>query len=142
IKANLGGAAQPQANAQVLGSFLVPLPARLLQEKIAAILSAFDDLIENNTRRLQILEQMVQMLYREWFIQFRFPGCEIRLVESQVGPIPQGWSILTLNEVVDEIIDYRGKTPKKLNGEWASSGIVALSALNVKKGCLVNLESA
>jgi len=66
-----------------------PLP---IQRKIAAILSAYDDLIENNTRRIKILEEMAQAIYREWFVHFRFPGHEgVRMVESELGMIPEGW---------------------------------------------------
>ena len=62
------------------------------ETRIASILSAYDDLIENNTRRIKILEEMAQMLYREWFVNFRFPGHEkVRMVESELGPIPEGW---------------------------------------------------
>jgi type I restriction enzyme S subunit len=68
-----------------------PLPT---QRKIAAVLSAYDDLIENNTRRIAILEQMAQLLYREWFVHFRFPGHEsVRMVDSELGPIPKGWQV-------------------------------------------------
>ena len=57
------------------------------QQKIAAILSAYDNLIENNTRRIKILEEMAQAIYREWFVDFRFPGHEgVRLLESELGP--------------------------------------------------------
>ncbi len=70
IQLNLGGAAQPQANAQVLTSFLIPLPPLPTQRKIAAVLSAYDDLIENNTRHIKILEDMAQTLYQEWFVHF------------------------------------------------------------------------
>ena len=63
-----------------------------ISERIASILSAYDDLIENNTRRIKILEEMAQMLYREWFVNFRFPGHEkVQMVESELGPIPEGW---------------------------------------------------
>ncbi|MEI8173576.1 MAG: restriction endonuclease subunit S, partial [Deltaproteobacteria bacterium] len=74
IQANWGGAAQPNANAQILTSFHVPTPPLPTQRKIAKILSAYDDLIENNLRRIKILEEMAQNLYREWFVKFRFPG--------------------------------------------------------------------
>jgi type I restriction enzyme S subunit len=76
-----------------------PLPT---QRKIAAILSAYDDLIENNTRRIAILEQMAQALYREWFVDFRFPGHEQhRMVESPLGLVPEGWVIKSLFNVAD-----------------------------------------
>ena len=64
------------------------------------------------------------------------------MVESALGLIPQGWEIKQLGEILSEIIDYRGKTPKKLGGDWAKSGIMALSAMNVKQGRLVNLGKA
>jgi type I restriction enzyme S subunit len=71
----------------------VPLPPRPIQHQIASILSAYDDLIENNTHRIKILEETAQMIYREWFVNFRFPGHEDRtFLESEWGRIPEGWS--------------------------------------------------
>ena len=73
-----------------------PLPT---QRKIASILSAYDDLIENNTRRIAILEEMAQSLYREWFVHFRFPGHEKKsMVESALGMIPEGWEVVKLGD--------------------------------------------
>jgi len=78
---------------------LPPLPS---QRKIAAILSAYDDLIENNTHRIKILEEMAQLLYREWFVKLRFPGHEkVRMVESELGPIPEGWEVGKLGEIIE-----------------------------------------
>jgi len=72
------------------------------QRKIAAILSAYDDLIENNTRRIRILEEMAQMIYREWFVKFRFPGREnVKMVESELGMIPEGWEVMKLSALVE-----------------------------------------
>ena len=74
----------------------------LIQRKIAAILSAYDDLIENNTRRIKILEEMAQALYREWFVNFRFPGHEkVQMVDSPLGMIPEGWEIKKLGTIAD-----------------------------------------
>lgn len=74
----------------------LPLPPRVVQERVATILSAYDDLIENNTRRIRILEEMAQRIYREWFVHFRFPGHKkVKLVPSPLGLIPQGWEIST-----------------------------------------------
>jgi type I restriction enzyme S subunit len=64
------------------------------------------------------------------------------MVESELGPIPEGWVVEQLEAVVEEFIDYRGKTPKKLGGDWSENGILALSALNVKQGRLVSLDKA
>ena len=101
IQLNLGGAAQPNANAQVLTSFPISLPPLPTQRKIAAVLSAYDDLIENNTRRIKILEDMAQTLYQEWFVHFRFPGHEnVAMVESPLGPIPQGWKVVRASEAI------------------------------------------
>jgi type I restriction enzyme, S subunit len=94
------GASNPTLNrnhVHLLPVYWPPLP---IQRKIAAILSAYDDLIENNTRRIAILEEMAQSLYREWFVHFRFPGHEKkRLVESELGLIPEGWEVVKLGEI-------------------------------------------
>ncbi len=104
IQLNLGGTAQPQANAQVLTSFPIPLPPLPTQRKIAVVLSTYDDLIENNTRRIEILEEMASAIYREWFVEFRFPGHEgAEMVESELGLIPQGWKA----DLIDELIDFK-----------------------------------
>ena len=74
-----------------------PLPT---QRKIAAILSAYDDLIENNTLRIAILEAMAQAIYREWFVHFGFPGHEqVAMVDSELGPIPEGWEVASILDV-------------------------------------------
>jgi type I restriction enzyme S subunit len=79
----------------------IPYPPPPIQKRIASILSAYDDLIENNTRRIKILEEMAQMVYREWFVNFRFPGHEkVRMVESELGPIPEGWSAKCVTDAV------------------------------------------
>jgi type I restriction enzyme, S subunit len=76
---------------------LPPLP---IQRKIAGILAAYDELIENNTRRIAILEEMARELYREWFVRFRFPGHEgVRMVESVLGAIAEGWRVARLGDV-------------------------------------------
>ncbi|GAA5477202.1 hypothetical protein Hhel01_00681 [Haloferula helveola] len=76
------------------------------QRRIAGILSAYDDLIENNLRRIRILEEMAQSLYREWFVHFRFPGHEcVPLVDSPLGPIPEGWEVKSLADLC-ESVDY------------------------------------
>ncbi len=68
-----------------------------MQRKIAAVLAAYDELIENNLRRIEILEEMAQAVYREWFVNFRFPGHEdVPLVDSPLGPIPDGWEVATV----------------------------------------------
>jgi type I restriction enzyme S subunit len=86
---------------------LPPLPT---QRKIASVLSAYDDLIENNTRRIQILEETAQAIYREWFVNFRFPGHEkVGMVDSPLGKIPEGWEVKRLSEVASV---HRGRSYK------------------------------
>ena len=88
--ATCDGAAQPQSASQTLRQFEFTLPPLPVQRRIAGILSAYDDLIENNQRRIQILEAMARALYREWFVEFRFPGHEkVPLVASSLGDIPK-----------------------------------------------------
>lgn len=74
-----------------LAKIQVSHPPLSVQHRIANVLFAYDDLIENNTRRIAILEEMARSLYREWFVYFRFPGHEqVRLVETEIEPVPEG----------------------------------------------------
>ena len=80
------------------------------QRRIAGILSSYDELIENSQRRIRILESMARALYREWFVQFRFPGHEkVALVESSLGKIPKGWEVKKLGRIAE---DMRRNVPK------------------------------
>jgi type I restriction enzyme S subunit len=86
------GATMLNLNTDIIRRLEIPLPPLEIQRKIAATLAAYDELIENNLRRIEILEEMAQAVYREWFVNFRFPGHEdVPLVESEMGPIPAGW---------------------------------------------------
>ena len=72
------------------------------QRRIAQILAAYDDLIENNLRRIRILEEMARTLYREWFVEFRYPGHEkAKFVETEVGRVPKGWDVTTIGDLAD-----------------------------------------
>jgi len=105
-----GAAAVPGVNRNALHLLPVRKPPVRTQRKIAGILSAYDDLIENNTRRIKILEEMAQALYREWFVHFRFPGHEkVKMVASPIGPIPKGWELKRLDEVSQIVM---GQSPK------------------------------
>ena len=124
-----GGAAQPLLTQTVLKQIETAFPSLTIQCKIAAILSAYDDLIENNLRRIKILEEMAQALYREWFVHFRFPGHEkVRLVDSPLGKIPEGWEVSTLGDNITAL--ESGKRPK---GGVAniSEGIPSIGAENI-----------
>jgi type I restriction enzyme, S subunit len=94
------GTTQDNLSLDKLLSFDFVIPAVEHQRKIASVLSAYDDLIENNNRRIKILEEMAQNLYREWFVKFRFPGHENnRMVDSPLGEIPEGWEVKALEEL-------------------------------------------
>ena len=82
--------------------FPVRVPPLPVQRRIAGILSAYDELMENNQRRIRILDAMARALYREWFVQFRFPGHEkLPRVASPLGDIPKGWEVKTVTNVLD-----------------------------------------
>jgi type I restriction enzyme S subunit len=109
-------------------AFRVNLPPLPIQRKIAAILSAYDDLIENNARRIAILEEMARALYREWFVRFRFPGYEdIGMVESPLGPIPEGWEVKKIGDVLELAYGKALKAEHRKHGHvpvYGSSGVV------------------
>lgn len=132
-------------------NYPITLPPLSTQRKIAAILSAYDDLIENNNRRIKLLEEMTQRIYREWFIDFRYPGHEhAALVESQNGQLPREWRQARLGDVVQEI--RRGCDPRSVDpdtpyiglehmprrsialAEWGRAGDVQSTKLSFREG--------
>lgn len=101
IKARAGGAATPIISKSIFESITVAIPPLATQRKIAAVLAAYDDLIENNNRRIKLLEEIAQRIYCEWFIDLRYPGHQnVPLVDSERGQIPGGWISGLLREVV------------------------------------------
>lgn len=112
-----GAASQANVSPSQVESLPLVLPSLDKQQRIASILSAYDDLIENNTRRIEILEEMARRLYEEWFVHFRFPGHEeVRFKESELGLIPEGWEVVQLNEVSEYI--SRGISPKYAQSDF------------------------
>ncbi len=104
------GTTQDNLSVDKLLLFDFMVPPLNTQRKIASILSAYDDLIENNTRRIKILEDMARMIYREWFVNFRFPGHEqMKMVDSSFGMIPEGWEVKPVTEAVE--VNPRTKVP-------------------------------
>lgn len=88
----------------------IPCPSLETQVQIGETLGALDDLIENNRRRIELLESMARAIYREWFVHFRFPGHEdVKLVDSDLGPIPEGWDIVPLGDLASITM---GQSPK------------------------------
>ena len=96
------GVAQQNLNQGLIRGFEIPVFALSTQRSIANVLGGLDDLIENNRRRIEILEEIARLLYREWFVHFRFPGHEdVELVDSDLGPIPEGWKTRRLGDVLE-----------------------------------------
>jgi type I restriction enzyme S subunit len=114
-----GGATVAHLNMSDIRALELPeLPPLPVQRKIAAILSAYDGLIENNLRRIKILEEMAQNLYREWFVKFRFPGHQhTRFVDSPLGSIPEGWEVKRLDELCSAVVDGDWIETKDQGGE-------------------------
>jgi type I restriction enzyme S subunit len=107
-----GAASQANVSPSQVESIEILLPPLSTQRKIASVLSAYDDLIENSTCRIEILEEMAQRIYREWFVHFRFPGHEkVEMVESELGPIPEGWEVKKASDAL--LINPKTKVPKE-----------------------------
>ncbi len=107
------GAAYPAVDEEIIANADVVLPELNDQKQIADVLSTYDDLIENNTKRIKILEEMAQAIYKEWFVYFRFPGHEkVKMIDSKTefGKIPAGWAVKNL---VDKVNIFRGKNITK-----------------------------
>jgi type I restriction enzyme S subunit len=101
VRGNLVGVAQQHFNVGAAKEMEVTLPPRAEQDRIAGILSAYDELIENSQRRIRLLEDMARALYREWFVHFRFPGHEsVPHLPSALGNIPKGWECVTLGSII------------------------------------------
>lgn len=111
IHAKSNGVTVPHLNMKDIRSMKLPdFPPLPVQQRIAGILSAYDELIENSQRRIKILESMARALYREWFVHFRFPGHKNHpRVASPLGEIPQGWEVKKLGEIAENM---RRNVPK------------------------------
>lgn len=122
IRPIVTGVNVPHISGSQIQSFEFRLPPLSTQRKIASVLSAYDDLIENNTRRIEILEEMAQVIYREWFVNYRFPGHEkVEMVESELGPIPEGWELEPVGEAVETV---GGGTPSTKMSEYWDNEVV------------------
>lgn len=128
-KCTIGSSQQAYTIVQ-LKEMEIQFPPFPTQRKIASILSAYDDLIENNTRRIAILEEMAQAIYREWFVNFRFPGHEnVKLVQSTLGMIPEGWSVTSLESITTKI--GSGATPTGGKNAYKEIGVTLIRSMNV-----------
>lgn len=115
LKRSIIGSSQSAYTIANLKKMTISLPPEDEQQLIVERLQSYDNLIENNNRRIAILEEMAQSLYREWFVKFRFPGHDqCKMVESPLGLIPEGWEIVNLEEVCTKITDGAHKSPKSV----------------------------
>lgn len=97
---NANGATVSHVNMPIIRNLPIELPSMEEQERIAGILSAYDSLIENNRKQIKLLEEAAQRLYKEWFIDLRFPGHETVAIDSETA-LPEGWSRILLGEYAE-----------------------------------------
>ena len=130
--------AVPGVNRNHLHRLRVRLPSIDAQLRIAAVLGAFDELIEINERRIAILDELAGSLYREWFVRFRFPGNhQSELVEGEMGPLPAGWHVVPLGEVCSVI--GAGSTPRRSDpSNWHEGTINWFKTGELRDGPLID----
>ena len=119
------GAAQPDLPHGAFRSIEIPVPPLASQMRIAELLKGYDDLIENNQKQIKLLEEAAQRLYKEWFVDLRFPGHETTPI---VDGVPEGWTYKPFSEVFDYV---RGKsyTSKELSD---TTGILMANLKNIR----------
>jgi type I restriction enzyme S subunit len=111
LKSKAGGSATPIINKSSFSDIQIKVPQLPIQQRIASILSPYEDLIENNRRRIKILESMARAIYREWFVNFHFPGHESQpSAASAIGKIPKGW----------EAVSFENLLASMAGGDWGS----------------------
>jgi type I restriction enzyme, S subunit len=128
----------PHISPTQIKGFRFNLPPVQVQSRIVSVLSAYDDLIENNRLRIELLEQMAQTVYQEWFVKFRSPGHEnVALLDSELGPIPKGWEVRQLGEVCARL--QAGGTPsRKEPSYWEAGTVNWFTTTELQDGFLLN----
>lgn len=138
---NAKGAAYPAVDEEIIARAEVNVPDLTTQSRIASVLSSYDDLIENNEKRIKILEEMAQRLYTEWFVKFNlpaevltkagFPNGKIKLVDSgsEFGRIPVGWEVKALGEVM-HFVRGHSYTSEQISDTKGDYYIVNLKSFN------------
>jgi len=127
-----GGSAIINITQSSLAELELTLPSISEQKVLSSVLSTYDDLIENNRRRIQLLEEMARALYREWFVHFRFPGHEdVEMVDSELGAIPEGWRVTPFTEMADIL---SGGTPRTHKPEYWNGTIPFFTPRDIKDG--------
>jgi type I restriction enzyme S subunit len=149
VKPIVTGVNVPHISGGQIGNFMFLLPPLPVQRKIAAVLSAYDDLIENNNSRIVILEKMAEEIYREWFVRMRFPGHDVmRKRDTDVGNgrdrslqtgrgLPEGWEAVKLGSILELCYGKALKEEQRKSGNfpvYGSSGIVGYHSKYLVKG--------
>lgn len=119
------GAGQPNLSPKDIGSANVPFPPLPIQKKIGSLLAAYDDLIENNLKRIKLLEEMAQITYEEWFVRLRFPGHESTPINPETG-MPEGWERTRLQDLLVLQRGFDLPTKDRIEGDvpvYASTGV-------------------
>ncbi len=122
------GSAQPQLPIKDMKKIKIKIPDLATQQRIADILSAYDDLIENNNRRIELFEKAAQDLYKEWFVRFRFPGYENAKFKDG---LPEGWEVKKIIEIADAV---GGGTPSTSEKKyWDNGDIMWVTPTDITK---------
>lgn len=128
IRATATGATVKHTAPERIYRVVVGVPDLPIQEVVAEVLGSIDDLVENNRRRINVLEEMIRTIYREWFVNFRYPGHDgVSLVDSAVGPVPAGWHVKTVGDSLALNYGKALKASDRTGGKVAvvgSSGVV------------------
>jgi type I restriction enzyme, S subunit len=130
IKAVASGATFPEISKTKLKGIELTIPPLQTQKRIADILSAYDDLIENNLKRIKLLEQAAQNIYKEWFVNLRFPGHENTSINQETG-LPEGFEEKSLSDLVSKITDGTHDSPKPKD-----KGFYLVTGKNINNGFL------
>ena len=119
------GSAQPALTIDTIKQFEISIPSYETQCKVSSILSTYDDLIENNQKQIKLLEEAAQRIYKEWFVEFRFPGSEnIKFIDG----IPEDW----VNDRVDSFFKVTiGKTPPRVEKQWFTKGMNGIPWISI-----------
>lgn len=120
------GSTVPHVNLPTIRNLEISLPSLEKQVKTASIIESYDDLIENNQKQIKLLDEAAQRLYKEWFVDLRFPGWENTKI---VDGVPEGWTVTTL----DDVIDFDPKVPLSKD---RTKQFVPMSALSTNSMCL------
>jgi type I restriction enzyme, S subunit len=128
IRSIMGGVGVPHISADQIRRYEVTLPDLQTQDSIATTLSAYDDLIENNRRRIQLLEESARLLYKEWFVHLRFPGHEHTTITDGV---PEGWAAKTVSDFYGT---SSGGTPSRKKPEYFTGDIPWIKTQELPNG--------